>query len=327
VRRVIVYGSDSGFRLWGLAVNAIPGYEVVRAEYPAARTGLLNPVPLSSIRDVQRLSREADAVLALSTLLGTAAGLAARSIPVVAIDIGGARVVERFGPAMRLPLAALACPLTAVVALTTAHATALKGILAGMPTRVARQPANPPAYSWKPDRDTPYVLCAGSSGRDLGLLCEAARELPIQVRLIEGGRELAPARGTRIPAHCSPNVVRSRRVPRPAYLDLLRGASALVHPLPHSNYPVGITVLLDAMSAGVPVVATDVPSVSEYQAAGTAALVPTGSARAMAQAIQRVVADESWAQSLSESSRRHVNRIASPTVVGAQLGLILREFG
>jgi glycosyltransferase involved in cell wall biosynthesis len=145
------------------------------------------------------------------------------------------------------------------------------------------------------------------------------------VRLIEGGRRLIPAPGTRISATYPTNVVRYSQVSRQTYLGLLRGATALVHPLPRSDSPVGITVLLDAMAAGVPVVATDASSVTEYQGDGTAAIVPAGDAGALAEAMRRVIADEPWARSLSDSARRHVERIASSAVVGAQLGAILRE--
>jgi len=326
MRRVVVYGSDSGLRVWGQAVNAIPGYEAVWAEYAVSSSGLFNPVPLSSMRSVRRAARDADAILALSTLLGAAAAVTTRRIPIVAIDIGAVRLVELYGPRMGRPAAILARPLAALVALTAAHAAVLDAIAAGpRHARVVHQPASPPAYPWEPDRYTPYLLCAGSSGRDLALLCDAARDLTIEVRLIEGGRELIPARGTRVPATYPTNIVRYGAVSRQTYLGLLRGATALVHPLPRSDYPVGITVLLDAMAAGVPVVATDVSSVTEYQGDGTAAIVPAGDAVAMAEAMRRVAGDEPWARSLSDAARRHVERIASPAVVGAQLGAVLRE--
>jgi glycosyltransferase involved in cell wall biosynthesis len=325
MRRVVIYASDSGLRVWGQAVHAIPGYEAALAEYPASSTRLYNPVPLSSIRWVRRLARDADAILAFSTLLGAAAAVTTRSIPVVAIDVGMVRLVELYGSHMRRPAAILTRPLAALLALTAAHAAALDAIPAGRGhARVVHQPAASPDYSWTPDRYTPYLLCAGSSGRDLRLLCDAARDVSIEVRLIEGGRELMPARGSRIPPSYPKNVIRYGQVSRETYLGLLRGATALVHPLPRSDYPVGITVLLEAMASGVPVVATDVSSVTEYQGSGTAAIVPVGDAAAMAEALRRVAGDELWARSLSEAARQHVERVASPAVVGAQLGAILQ---
>lgn len=326
MRRVVVYGSDSGLRVWGQAVNAIPGYEARCVEFAASSTEMFNPVPLSSIRTLRRAAHDADVILALSTLVGTVASMSMRCVPIVAIDVGAVRLVEIYGPHMRQPAMFLARSLAAAVALTSAHAAALDAIAAGpRHVRVVHQPASPPDYRWKPDRYTPYMLCAGSSGRDLGLLCDAARDLPIEVRLIEGGRELIPARGTRVPATYPTNVIRYGQVSRQTYLGLLRGATALVHPLPRSDCPVGITVLLDAMAAGVPVVATDVSSVTEYQGDGTAAIVPPGNAPAMAEAMRRVAADELWARSMSEAARQHVESIASPAVVGAQLGAVLRE--
>lgn len=326
MRRVVVYGSESSRRIWGQATNAIPGYEAVWVEYAPPSTGLFNPVPLAPLWAVRRAARGANAILALSTLLGATAAMTAGRIPVAAIDIGAVRLVEIHGPRMEWPMAIAVRPLAAVIALTAAHAAALVSI-ATLPRHVgvAHQPASPPAYTWQPDRYTPYLLCAGSSGRDLGLLCDAARDLGIEVRLIEGGRELIRARGDRVPANYPSNVVRYGGVSRQTYLGLLRGATALVHPLPRSDYPVGITVLLDAMTAGVPVVATDASSVTEYQGEGTAAIVSAGDTPAMADAMGRIATDEPWARSLSEAAMRHIDRIASPAAVGAQLGMILRE--
>ncbi len=325
MRRVVLYGSDSGLRVWGSAVSAVPGYEALFAQSTTLPTGALNAAAVSSVRSVRRTARNADVVLAVGTLFGAVATIATHGVPVVAIDDFAVRLVELLGRRWGASTTLVRSP-TSVVGLTAAHAAALDEIRPGQRhAPVVHQPVSPPASSWEPDRYTPYLLCAGTSGRDLRLLCDAARGGSIEVRVIESGHTLIPARGTHMPATCPTTVVRYGRVSRQTYLGLLRGAAALVHPLQTSDCPVGIRVLLDAMATGVPVVATDVPSVTEYQGDGTASIVPPGDAVAMAEAIRRVITDESWARSLSEASRRHVERIASPTVVGIELGRVLRE--
>jgi glycosyltransferase involved in cell wall biosynthesis len=75
-----------------------------------------------------------------------------------------------------------------------------------------------------------------------------------------------------------------RTVPRPEpqeLAELLAHARALVHPSVHEGF--GLTVL-EALRAGTPVIATDVPPVREV-AAGAAKLVPPGSVEALAQAL------------------------------------------
>jgi glycosyltransferase involved in cell wall biosynthesis len=72
-------------------------------------------------------------------------------------------------------------------------------------------------------------------------------------------------------------------------------------------------VLLEAMAAGVPVVATAVGGVPEVATDGeTALLVPPHDASAFANALARVLADETLARSLAEKAAAHVAERFSP---------------
>lgn len=188
-----------------------------------------------------------------------------------------------------------------------------------------RQPMRPPPCAWQPDRRAPYVVSVGSSGRDLGSLCAAAWGLPFSVRIIEGGRELVPAVRTRMTDQLPSNVKRYGRVAWDVYLRLLAGASAVVLPLRYSDYPVGVTVLLDAMAAGIPVVATAVPSVTDYQGESTAFMVPVGDASALASALRVAVEDRDQATRVAEAARRHLERIVAPELIAAQFAGVLGE--
>lgn len=324
-RSIVVYGSESGLRVWREAVNAMPGYEALIEEYATPSRWPFGISP-SSLRSLRRTSRKAHAILAISTLVGAAAAVVNPRTPVVAVDVGAGRAIELFGAKGAWIAATVVRPIASILALSAAHASALRAISRGRDrVHVVHQPASTPPFLWRPTAAAPYLLCAGSSGRDLHLLCEAAREIPVEVRLIVGGDELVPARGTSLPRSSPPNVIRYGQTSRDTYFRLLRGASALVHPLPPSNYPVGLTVLLDAMAMGVPVLATDVPSVSEYQDTGTAALVPAGDVPAMANAMLRAITDDAWARSLSRSGRRHAESILSARTIGAELSSIFGE--
>jgi glycosyltransferase involved in cell wall biosynthesis len=78
--------------------------------------------------------------------------------------------------------------------------------------------------------------------------------------------------------------------------EALRGAELLV--LPSQAEGFGL-VLIEAMAAGVPVVATDVPGIRDVVRDGvTGILVPVGSPGALADAIRRVLEDQNLRQSL-----------------------------
>jgi glycogen synthase len=86
--------------------------------------------------------------------------------------------------------------------------------------------------------------------------------------------------------------------------DALRQAGLLV--LPSEAEGFGL-VLIEAMSAGVPVVATDVAGIRDVVKNGeTGLLVPPGDPPALASAIRRVVEDRSLRESLVREGSRHV---------------------
>jgi glycogen(starch) synthase len=94
--------------------------------------------------------------------------------------------------------------------------------------------------------------------------------------------------------------------------SLFRGADAFV--LPSRHEPFGI-VNLEAMAAGVPVVATDVGGVPEFVVDGESGLlVPPGDAAAMAQAIARVTDDPSLQSRLAAAGATVADEHAWPAI-------------
>jgi glycosyltransferase involved in cell wall biosynthesis len=324
-RRVVVFGSPSGLAIWRVALASIPGFEATFVLDRADHNDRPQLPALRSLKEVKTVAREADVVIVISTLLGSVVAAAHRRSPVVAIDIGAARFAEMHPRAgrrlMTLPLGLPA----AIVGITQAHAAALRAIRPKARVHFVHQPARPPACSWEPDRRNPYVLSIGSSGRDLEMLSEAARGLAFDVRIVEGGRELVPASGKGIRDRVSSNVMRHGRVEWGAYVRLLSAASAVVLPLPFSNFPIGVTVMLDAMAVGIPVVATAVPSVTDYQGEATAFTVPVGDTRGLADALTTAVEEQDKAARVGKAGRQHLERIAAPDVIAARFAGVLAE--
>lgn len=82
----------------------------------------------------------------------------------------------------------------------------------------------------------------------------------------------------------------------------LRAADVLVHPARWEGFGL---VLLEAMLAELPVVATQVSAIPEIVADGeTGFLVPPGDATALADAVSRVLADDTLAERLGRAGRR-----------------------
>jgi glycosyltransferase involved in cell wall biosynthesis len=104
--------------------------------------------------------------------------------------------------------------------------------------------------------------------------------------------------------------------------EALRQAGLLV--LPSEAEGFGL-VLIEAMSAGVPVVATDVAGIRDVVKNGeTGLLVPPGDPPALASAIRRVVEDPSLRESLVEEGSRYVRERFSWESVLARYRALLR---
>jgi glycosyltransferase involved in cell wall biosynthesis len=92
----------------------------------------------------------------------------------------------------------------------------------------------------------------------------------------------------------------------PDALTALRGAELLI--LPSEAEGFGL-VLIEAMAAGVPVVATEVPGIRDVIRNGvTGVLVPVGAPQALADAVRRVLADDSLRQALTSAAFADVSR-------------------
>jgi glycosyltransferase involved in cell wall biosynthesis len=84
----------------------------------------------------------------------------------------------------------------------------------------------------------------------------------------------------------------------------------------HEGIPVS---LMEAMAAGVPVVATDSGGTSELIGGGAGLLVPVGDVDALADALRGIVSDQELRRAASEGGRRRVAESFDVDVIAAEL--------
>jgi glycosyltransferase involved in cell wall biosynthesis len=105
---------------------------------------------------------------------------------------------------------------------------------------------------------------------------------------------------------------------------LLERASVFVLPSYVENMPVSV---LEAMAAGLPVVATNVGAIPEVVEDGvTGMLAPPGDADALARAIESILADPQRCQRMGEAGRARAQRHYSVDRVMPRLEAIYRQF-
>lgn len=101
---------------------------------------------------------------------------------------------------------------------------------------------------------------------------------------------------------------------------LIAGASAVV--LPYDS-PDQVTsgVLVDAVAAGRPVIATAFPHAQELLAGGAGLVVPQRDPEALAEALRRVLTDDALAESMAAEARRVAPSLAWPAVANRYTAL------
>ena len=147
--------------------------------------------------------------------------------------------------------------------------------------------------------DAPYVYAAGNAHRDWPLLVAAAPKVRSRIVIMADGGH--PALRDPLPD----NVFRRDMVAPAAAREIMRAATVVAVPLIDTHLPAGPLVLVDALAAGKPVVATDVNGTRDYVVDGETALtVAPGDHDGLADALNRLLEDHSLAHRLADNARQ-----------------------
>jgi glycosyltransferase involved in cell wall biosynthesis len=155
--------------------------------------------------------------------------------------------------------------------------------------------------------DGDYVVALGASQRDYKLLVDAVAGTPIPLKIILPESSIKAHR-----AHISherlPKNVQHIKTPvdRIAWSRYIAESRLVVIPIiPGVIQPAGVSVYLEAMILGKPVVITRGPSTEGILHEDLAVTVPPGNAEALRDAVYRVWNDNALRQRLSENGRRY----------------------
>jgi len=140
------------------------------------------------------------------------------------------------------------------------------------------------------------VLSAGRSLRDYDTLLAAAPHIDAPVHIIRGSDDL---KGRDLPA----NVTIMRELPYDTYLEHIKACSIVALPLEDTVRSTGQVVMLTAMGLGKPVVTSDAPGTRDYlRSEENGLLVPKKDPDALAQAVNRLLAEPDFATRLAEQA-------------------------
>ncbi len=161
------------------------------------------------------------------------------------------------------------------------------------------------AEPWPTDGPTVFFLGRHEPRKGLAVLLGAMADLPRDVRLWIGGDGPETER-MRAEHAGDPRLEWLGRISTEEKVARLRGADVFCAPSLRGE-SFGI-VLLEAMAAATPVVASDLDGYARVARAGRdAVLVPPGDARALAAALGEVLRDRSLASGLVESGRQRAD--------------------
>ena len=177
--------------------------------------------------------------------------------------------------------------------------------------------------------DGDYALALGASQRDYRLLIDAVADRPIRLKLV-APRAHVSTHGARMGSDSLPsNIERiDRAIDRMEWNNLIAQSRFVVIPiLPGVLQPAGISVYLEAMILGKPVVITRGASTEGILDDDLALLVPPGDVDALRTAIDHLWNDAALRAKLSESGKRYALSLGNHERLIADLrAVIQREY-
>ena len=164
-----------------------------------------------------------------------------------------------------------------------------------------------------------YIVAAGRSHRDYGTFFQAMDGLPIKAVVNARAFNI---KDLKIPetVFCNPFL------PPGVFFDLVRKMRFAVLPLYPAKHASGETFLLEAFSAGKPVIATETYSMVEFIQPGVNGfLVPPGDVVALREKISYLYNNPTEAQRMGQEARRFYEQNCSFPVTAAKVYRILQQ--
>ena len=154
-----------------------------------------------------------------------------------------------------------------------------------------------------------YVLCFGESMRDFANYLMAMTELEIPGAITEWAVTLLKREGITIPIPKNVQVLQDNRT-QEAMINILEGAKIVAIPMKPENINAsGISIYLNAMLLGKPVVLTEGPGVSDLLTEGQALIVPPGDHHALGNAVKLLWNDPELSAKYAETGRRYAESL------------------
>jgi glycosyltransferase involved in cell wall biosynthesis len=145
--------------------------------------------------------------------------------------------------------------------------------------------------------ETRYLFSGGRTDRDYATLLSAVAGTGIKTHV---NTRPYIVRGLNIPNEVSLNDLMSGE----EYVDAVTHASIVVVPLKAVDHAAGLSLILDAMMFGRPVICSDVPAAREYVIDSTTGiLVPPGDVDALRKTIRSLASDPALCDHLGRAAR------------------------
>ena len=322
------YLEEQGFVLnWTDAVHG-PSWQRARAYAPLRQLESLTFPFVQTVLDLPKI-RRSPVVLAMFESEGNALAAARRASPrrptstMAVITCWLADVLSRSSSARRRAYRWAYRSVDRIYYLSENQGPVLAEQLDARPEQLAFVPFGIDdetfAPACAPDDDDGYVLVVGRDrGRDWTTTFDALRDLKSPVKVCARPADL---HGCSVPE----NVEIVGYVDRDVYRTLLGRARVVVVATRPVLYASGQSVLLEAMSMGRAVVATDTPALAGYiQDGATALAVPPGDAAALRERIRDAMEDDALRRRLGTAGREAVERSYSAKAMWATIGSDLR---
>nr|WP_052477552.1 glycosyltransferase family 4 protein [Kibdelosporangium sp. MJ126-NF4]CEL12747.1 Glycosyltransferase [Kibdelosporangium sp. MJ126-NF4]CTQ93507.1 Glycosyltransferase (EC 2.4.1.-) [Kibdelosporangium sp. MJ126-NF4] len=167
-------------------------------------------------------------------------------------------------------------------------------------------------FTPRPKTEERLVVSAGNDRhRDHQLLIDAVGAVP--------GARLEIATRLPIPARFARTGLTEGRI-----RDLYQRASVVAIATRPNVHASGLTVTLEAMASGRPVVIPDTPGLTDYVCNEQTGLVyPVGDVDALAKCVQRLVSDDAMAEEMGRAARRKVESEFSTELQAARLAELI----